>query len=425
MLKYAISTPQTPRLSSSPDTHFDMHQVTLSKLAKVFFALCHPPIFKSSKSCSMNIAGRPNKSKTKVFYFVEWGRGTGQRQSLDMFTFTKPRTQTEKNHNKEINNLIAIKKSELLLEQQAIGSGYIPPHKFKSNFLDYYDEYVKNNKIDGNRHLSNSLAQFRVFIKKTFVSPVEITEELTTRFRQFLLRKFSGDTPANYFAKYKKVIKAATKAGYFRINPAEDIKAKSSPTKYIKEHLEADEYIKLLKTPCLNQEIKEAFILSCYTALRWCDVKPLDWTDIKGDQLKTRLIQKKTGEPIWITLHPIARAILERRKSRLPEGVTTGRVFNLPSHDGANKLLGQWCRDAGIDKHITWHCARLSFSILLQDARVDNATVALLLGHTSTKYVDKTYKRHRPKDQSVAINQLPMPNDNLYFIEINKEFLNN
>jgi hypothetical protein len=31
---------------------------------------------------------------------------------------------------------------------------------------------------------------------------------------------------------------------------------------------------------------------------------------------------------------------------------------------------------------------RLRFSILLQDENVDNATVALLLGHTSTKYVN-------------------------------------
>jgi len=54
--------------------------------------------------------------------------------------------------------------------------------------------------------------------------------------------------------------------------------------------------------------------------------------------------------------------------------------------------------DAGIEKHITWHCARLSFSILLQDAQVDNATVALLLGHTTSRYVNETYKRHQRKN---------------------------
>ena len=42
--------------------------------------------------------------------------------------------------------------------------------------------------------------------------------------------------------------------------------------------------------------------------------------------------------------------------------------------------------------------ARLSFSILLQDKNVDDATVAYLMGYTTTDQVRKTYKRHRPKD---------------------------
>ena len=84
-----------------------------------------------------------------------------------------------------------------------------------------------------------------------------------------------------------------------------------------------------------------------------------------------------------------------------------GRVFKLPSADGSNKSLGQWCENAGIKKHITWHCARLSFSILLQDQNVGAATVALLLGHTMTKYVLDVYKRQRPKSQLEAIAKLP------------------
>jgi len=119
-------------------------------------------------------------------------------------------------------------------------------------------------------------------------------------------------------------------------------------------------------------------------------------------------LAKKTGKPVVITLHPIAKAILDRRRSRAGDNVT-GNVFNLPGQDGSNKSLQQWIKSGGIKKHITWHCARLSFSILLQDENVDKATVALLLGHTSTKYVDTTYKRHRPKDHLSSISKLPMP----------------
>jgi hypothetical protein len=149
-------------------------------------------------------------------------------------------------HNKEALILVATKKSELLLEQQAIGTGFIPSHKYKANFLDYYDEFVKNNARDGNRHLKNSRAQFELFLKKNFIAPVDITEELCKRFRKHLLSKFTGATPANHFYNFKQVLRAATKDNYWRNNPVEGVQSRMNPCKKMKENLEADEYIKLL-----------------------------------------------------------------------------------------------------------------------------------------------------------------------------------
>ena len=131
------------------------------------------------------------------------------------------------------------------------------------------------------------------------------------------------------------------------------------------------------------------------------------------DTIRTRLIQQKTGEPVILTLHPIAKAILDKRKERFQVEAPLGRVFELPTADGANKLISQWITVAGIEKYITWSSARLSFSILLQDEQVDTATVALLLGHTTTRYVNDTYKRHRPKDQQAAIAKLPSFDKNI------------
>ena len=36
------------------------------------------------------------------------------------------------------------------------------------------------------------------------------------------------------------------------------------------------------------------------------------------------------------------------------------RIFPLPSHTMCLKALRKWVAKAGIDKHITWHCARHS-----------------------------------------------------------------
>ena len=81
-----------------------------------------------------------------------------------------------------------------------------------------------------------------------------MTENLCKRFRQYLLDRFTGDTPANYYARFKWVLKSATKEGYFRYNPSEDIKTKSNPSKKLKANLEVEEYTKLLVTPCLNAD---------------------------------------------------------------------------------------------------------------------------------------------------------------------------
>jgi integrase len=159
-----------------------------------------------------------------------------------------------------------------------------------------------------------------------------------------------------------------------------------------------------------KSEVKAAFIFSCYTGLRWVDVSKLEWKDIKNGILTTRIIQAKTGKPVTLTLHDIAKDILEKQKQKAESWKSKSPfVFILPTADGANKVLREWVKKAGIDKHITWSCARLSFSILLQDQNVDDATVAYLMGHTSTDQVRKTYKRHRPKNQIETINQLPSP----------------
>lgn len=351
----------------------------------------------------MNFVKRKNTKGDKILFYYDFGRKPGQRPTTGIFLYTKPKNQIERNHNKEALMLLDVKKSELTLEKQATGSAFIPSHKIKTNFIDYYEEYISLNRRKANRHLINSLKQFRLFVHRDFIAPLDITENLCKRFRQFLLDKFTGETPGNYFARFKWVVTAAHKDGYFRINPVAEVQSKSNPSKRIKENLEADDYIRLLTTPFWNQEIQDAFIFSCYTGLRWVDVKYLEWSSIKPGSITTRIIQKKTGLPVELTLHPIAQSILDKR-AQYNYGE---KVFNLPDHDGANKALSLWLKTTGIKKHITWSCARLSFSILLKDQNVDDVTIAYLMGHSSTEQVQKTYKRHRPKDQSISIKNLP------------------
>src|SRR5258705_905054 len=122
----------------------------------------------------MNIMKRENRNGDKILFYYDFGRGTGQRHATGIFIYKKPKDQIQKNHNKEALALLETKKSQVIIEQQAIGSAFIPSHKFKINFLEYFEEYVKLNARKGNRHLSNSLSQFKLFVKSDFIAPIDI-----------------------------------------------------------------------------------------------------------------------------------------------------------------------------------------------------------------------------------------------------------
>ena len=345
----------------------------------------------------ITIFKRVSQNKKLYHYSFEWGKAKGERVATGIFTYKRPTNDIQRHHNSEALAILEAKRAQLILNHQSANSGYFLQHKLKSNFFEYYEGFVKSNRKYGNRHLENSLNAFRTFVGKESISAQAITEKLCRKFQEYLLGKYHGETPSGYFMRFKRVLKKATKDGYFRHNPSEEIPARVGGNKKLKEILTAEEYSKLMNTPCLNHEVKKAFVFSLYTGLRWVDVKSLSWSMIKNDSVS--IIQNKTKIPLEIPLHSIAKSTLGERKE--------GLVFHLPTQDGANKILAKWCMDANLDKHITWHCARHSFSVLLQKKGVDIATIAGILGHTSSKYVHDIYKRYIIIDAEEAIRKLP------------------
>ncbi len=90
----------------------------------------------------MNLLEVVNKKGDKKYFHFDYGRGPGHRPATGIFVYTKPKDAIQKNHNREARALLDVKIAELTIEQQSIGSRFIPSHKFKANFLEYYEEYV-------------------------------------------------------------------------------------------------------------------------------------------------------------------------------------------------------------------------------------------------------------------------------------------
>ncbi len=244
------------------------------------------------------------------------GKKAGQRKASGIFTYVNPITSIQIDHNREALRILEVKKSQLIIDWQGWALTF-PIHRFYCNFLEFFEAFLERNKKYGNRHLDCCLGHFKKFINNNFISPADISEEFCLRFRKYLLDNLNGASPASYFARFKHVLRAATKQGYFRINPCQDVPSKSNKNKRRKDHLEVEEYLQLLRTPFLNEEIRDAFIFCCYTGLRWCDIKVFSSDLIKNDYT---IVQIKTGVEHYITLHPIARSILDKRISRYENG---------------------------------------------------------------------------------------------------------
>ena len=81
-------------------------------------------------------------------------------------------------------------------------------------------------------------------------------------------------------------------------------------------------------------------------------------------------------------------------------------IFPLPSYEMCLKALKRWVKRAGIDKHISWHCARHSFAVNILNNGANIKTVASLLGHSGLKHTEK-YTRAIDRLKEDAINSLP------------------
>jgi len=65
-------------------------------------------------------------------------------------------------------------------------------------------------------------------MSKDLVPASEIDEIVCQAFRKYLFSQYNGEASANYFARFKRVLKAAQKKGYLSVSPAEDLQAKSN-----------------------------------------------------------------------------------------------------------------------------------------------------------------------------------------------------
>ena len=274
---------------------------------------------------------------------------------------------------------------------------------FNTFFHEYYEAYSKMDK----RVMKQAYDKYTKFISSL---PVNIqstnpTPLTVSRFVDYLSSTSKGDGAASTYSRFKKAVAYAVKTGILKENPCSGIRCPSSDDSLVKDILSEEEIRTLLQTHVRNgnEQIRKAFIFSLYTGLRFCDIIQLKYSDFDLLNKMLTFRQSKTRRQAHI---PLREDLLLTIFGRNKETGTDSLVFKLPSHPTCMKELRRWTAAAGINKHITWHCARHTFATNILKNGADVRVTASLLGHRSLRYVER-YTRVIDQSKMQAINSLP------------------
>lgn len=340
----------------------------------------------------------------------------------------KPRTPKDRMQNKETFDLaerIQRDRANDLLEPEKRMSLQAKKQDadFHRFFQDYYSNYNKRDKamirLAYNRFMDflNATTEYTCFASQ--IKGEQMTSDMMEDFCDYLRQRSKGEGAQTIFKRFKKIYKAYAAAN--GLNPqrpftnrvGKSISISIDSNVIVKDYLSPEEEKQLIATtyPRQNQNIRNAFIFCLYTGIRFCDVKDLTFGNIDFANSLFRFNQNKTkghSKSSWVVL-PLTDDLLPLLGESPEKRAKDDPIFALPTHDTCNESLLTWCKYAGIEKHITWHCARHSFgtnmAITAAQKGYDIRLVQEMLGHSSLKYTER-YTRVADERKRQAMQEL-------------------
>jgi integrase len=350
----------------------------------------------------MKVTLRRREKNGKISLYLDYyHRGKRKYEYLRLYLTLKPKSLVDRDTNKKTLELAENIRAKRQLEIQNGIYGFNDVEKLNSNFIDYVEIMAeKRRNSDGN--YGNWLSAIN-YLKK-FSTPnlrfADIDTSWLEDFKYFLVyeaktkqkRNLSKNSCVSYYNKIVAALKQATRDGIIAKNPSLEVEGiKDAETK--REFLTLEELQTIFKTECEIPVLKQAFIFSCLTGLRFSDIQKLTWSEIQHSEKNgyyIRFKQKKTEGQETLPIADDALRFMGERK----EG--NEKVFkDLTYSDYNNSKIREWMIRAGVEKHITFHCARHTYATLQLTLGTDIYTVSKLLGHKSLKTTEVYAFRRR------------------------------
>ena len=347
--------------------------------------------------------------------------GNRKYEYLKMYLVPE-RSRADKEKNRETLLLAQAICSKRIVELRNNQYGFNRASALSADFFAYFqhliDKKEKTTSDGGMIMWKMCLRHMKIYEKRSRITFADVTRDWVIGFKDYLENKamawaqdkrkhltdipLSQNTKSLYFSKLRSCMIQACKDGIITFNPmlsVENIKMEETKRMY----LTLDEVKKLAATECEYQQIKVAFLFSCLTGLRRSDIESLTWGEVyeQGEYKRIIFRQKKTHGQEYLDITKQAAELMGER------GKSDEKVFaRLHSVNHTNDTVQKWVYRAGIDKKITFHCARHTFATLMLDLGTDIYTVSKLLGHREVS-TTQIYAKVMDKSKQEAVSRIP------------------
>lgn len=230
----------------------------------------------------------------------------------------------------------------------------------------------------------NHLARFiSSYYKRKDISMKELSEDFIRQFDIYLRTEVSLTSSAvwMYTVPLKMIVTRAHCDGHLYRNPFAQYHI--SPKVKERQFLTEEELQTLMNhsfAMMSYSQIRDMFVFGCLTGISYIDIKLLTTDHLVNINGSWWIVanRKKTKVPFRVKLLDSALRIIERYKP-FRNG---NRLFHLHANTYMNRALKVIAKECGIDKPLSFHCSRHTFSTLALSKGMPIESVSKILGHT-------------------------------------------
>ena len=330
---------------------------------------------------------------------------------LNLEVYSNPKTKDQRLFNKTIEEISESIRCQRYIQIVKRDYNFLGKDNLEGDFLEYFH---RNADFHGPKFEAARL-HFEEFCGHSCKFK-DLSPSLCEKYRFYILhdkhlancdKSIKHNTASSYFNVFLNIVKLAFKDNIIPDDYTKDVRPIKWNHDINKDYLTVEE-IQLLEHMKYDKhpQLPQACLFSIYTGLRRSDILDLKWEHFvrRGNHV---YIEKKIVKTEMFVRLPLSRDALRIIGKRKKEGT----VFTELTISILNIHVTRWLELANIRKHITFHCFRHTYAMMLTEKGISTNIISSLLCH---KKLSSTQVYSKVTTQMVerTIEQIDFKNDN-------------